>query len=86
MTGVQTCALPISPLSRAERRDLILRHLEALYAFHGEEAGVRIARKHLGWYARGLPGGESFRQAVVRIDAVAPQRAAVNDYFGRLAA
>ena len=61
-------------------------HLEGLYALYGEEQGLRVARKHLGWYARGLPDGEDFRQGVVRIEAVAQQRAAVNDYFGRLAA
>jgi len=39
-----------SVLSRTEVRDIILAHLDSLYAFYGEETGVRIARKHLGWY------------------------------------
>jgi tRNA-dihydrouridine synthase B len=39
-----------STLSRTEVRDIILAHLDSLYAFYGEESGVRIARKHLGWY------------------------------------
>jgi tRNA-dihydrouridine synthase B len=39
-----------SALSRAEVRDIILAHLASLYAFYGEDSGVRIARKHLGWY------------------------------------
>src|SRR5581483_5467506 len=39
-----------APLSRAELRDIILGHLDSLYAFYGEVSGVRIARKHLGWY------------------------------------
>jgi len=70
----------------AEIEAVVREHLEGLYALYGEEQGLRVARKHLGWYARGLPGGEGFRQGVVRIEAVAQQRAAVNDYFGRLAA
>ena len=37
-------------LSRMEVRDIILAHLDSLYAFYGEGTGVRIARKHLGWY------------------------------------
>jgi tRNA-dihydrouridine synthase B len=37
-------------LSRTEVRDIILAHLDSLYAFYGEGTGVRIARKHLGWY------------------------------------
>ena len=70
----------------AEIEAVVREHLEALHALYGEEQGLRVARKHLGWYARRLPGGESFRQCVVRIEAAAHQRAAVNDFFGRLAA
>ena len=43
-----------APLSRAEVRDIILAHLGSLYAFYGEDIGVRIARKHLGWYCEQL--------------------------------
>jgi tRNA-dihydrouridine synthase B len=41
-------------LQRAEVRDIILTHLDSLYFFYGEETGVRIARKHLGWYCEQL--------------------------------
>jgi len=41
-------------LLRAEVRDMILAHLHSLYFFYGEELGVRIARKHLGWYCEQL--------------------------------
>jgi tRNA-dihydrouridine synthase B len=42
------------PLLRANVRDIILAHLDSLYFFYGEESGVRIARKHLGWYCEQL--------------------------------
>jgi tRNA-dihydrouridine synthase B len=42
------------PLLRANLRDIILAHLDSLYRFYGEESGVRIARKHLGWYCAQL--------------------------------
>ena len=42
------------PLQRGEVRDIIRGHLDALYLFYGEESGVRIARKHLGWYCERL--------------------------------
>jgi tRNA-dihydrouridine synthase B len=42
------------PLLRANVRDIILTHLDSLYFFYGEETGVRIARKHLGWYCEQL--------------------------------
>ncbi len=76
----------LAPPGPAEIEAVVREHLEGLYALYGEEQGLRVARKHLGWYARGLPGGEGFRQGVVRIEAAVHQRAAVNDYFGRLAA
>jgi tRNA-dihydrouridine synthase B len=40
----------LPPPAAAEVRDIMLAHLEQLYAFYGEHAGVRVARKHLGWY------------------------------------
>jgi tRNA-dihydrouridine synthase B len=43
-------------LLRDEVRDIILAHLDSLYSFYGEESGVRIARKHLGWYCEQLLG------------------------------
>jgi tRNA-dihydrouridine synthase B len=43
-----------APLLRADVRDIILAHLDSLYDFYGEDSGVRIARKHLGWYCEQL--------------------------------
>jgi tRNA-dihydrouridine synthase B len=75
-----------APPAFAEMRSVLLEHLEGLYRLYGEEQGARVARKHIGWTVRGLPGGESFRASVVRIDTAAAQHGAVNDYFARLAA
>jgi tRNA-dihydrouridine synthase B len=50
-SGIATQAL-----LRAEVRDIILGHLDSLYRFYGEASGVRIARKHLGWYCERLLG------------------------------
>jgi tRNA-dihydrouridine synthase B len=74
------------PLQVEEIRRVVLDHLEEHYAFYGEAAGVRIARKHLGWYACELVGGEAFRQEVNRLETSAAQIAAVNRFFDRLAA
>jgi tRNA-dihydrouridine synthase B len=75
-----------APPGLAEMRRVLLEHLEGLYDLYGEEQGARVARKHIGWTVRELPGGESFRASVVRIDAAPAQHCAVNDYFARLAA
>lgn len=69
-----------------EIRGIVLGHLAEHYAFYGEFSGVRIARKHLGWYAEGLVGGEAFRHEVNRLETSAAQIAAVNRFFDRLSA
>nr|WP_199064797.1 tRNA dihydrouridine synthase DusB [Chromobacterium sp. ASV5] len=67
-----------------EIRELMLGHLDELYAFYGEYSGCRIARKHIAWYTRGLAGSNAFRQAMYRLESTAEQRLAVADYFRRL--
>src|SRR3989442_2379262 len=61
-------------------------HLHGLHDPYGDEQGTRVARKHIGWTVRELPGGESLRSAVNGMTLAQAQRAAVNDYFERLAA
>jgi tRNA-dihydrouridine synthase B len=77
---------PAAPAAPSEIRAVLLEHLEALYQLYGEEQGTRVARKHIGWTVRALPGGDEFRCAAVRIESAAAQHSAVNDYFSRLAA
>jgi tRNA-dihydrouridine synthase B len=67
-----------------EVRDIMLGHLEAMYALYGEELGARIARKHVGWYARGLPGGDALRRASNCAGDGPSQLAAVQAFFDAL--
>ena len=67
----------LAPPAAAEMRAVALEHLEGIYSLYGEELGVRIARKHIGWYVRGLPGGEAFRREAVQILSAREQLAAV---------
>jgi len=66
-----------------EVRDTLLQHLENLYAFYGEHIGVRVARKHISWYSKGLVGGAIFRHRVNQLDSVAAQLALVREFFDR---
>jgi tRNA-dihydrouridine synthase B len=52
----------------AAQCDLVLEHYDAMLAHYGEETGVKMARKHLGWYTKGLPGSAEFRNRVNFID------------------
>jgi tRNA-dihydrouridine synthase B len=67
--------------ARAEVRDIILRHLDELHRFYGGDRGVRMARKHLGWYLAGQPGGGEWRRRIVRLEHPGEQFAAVESYF-----
>lgn len=73
--------LPPPPLE--EVRDTLLEHLEHLYAFYGEPLGVRVARKHICWYSKGLRGGAVFRDRINRVEDAAAQRAVVREFFDR---
>jgi tRNA-dihydrouridine synthase B len=60
---------------------LMDEHLRAHYGFYGDYLGVRTARKHIGWYVRDLPGGETFRQRMNLLEDCGQQLAAVNSFF-----
>jgi tRNA-dihydrouridine synthase B len=70
----------------AEVRDILLGHLDDLYAFYGEPTAVRIARKHLGWYAKDRPENAAFRSVVNAAESAAEQRRLTRDYLDALAA
>ena len=65
---------------------ILVGHLEHLYAFYGEIAGVRIARKHLGWYAKDRAENAAFRQVVHRAETTHEQLRLTRDYFAALQA
>ena len=60
---------------------LLLRHMRELHDFYGEQMGVRIARKHIGWYCKTRPGSEHFRQYINGVELAQQQLAAVADWF-----
>ncbi|WP_298573717.1 tRNA dihydrouridine synthase DusB [uncultured Luteimonas sp.] len=72
--------------SPATVRDILLGHLQALHAFYGEQSGVRIARKHLGWYAKDRPENAAFRSVVNRAETADAQLRLTEDYFDALVA
>jgi tRNA-dihydrouridine synthase B len=75
--------LPAPEVTEIHR--VLVAHLHDLYAFYGEYTGVRMARKHISWYTRGLAGSASFRHAMNQLQTCAGQLAAVNAFFSELA-
>jgi tRNA-dihydrouridine synthase B len=68
-----------------EIHQVLIAHLYDLYAFYGTDTGVKIARKHISWYTKGLAGSASFRHAMNQLQSVEEQLAAVNRFFDQQA-
>ena len=74
----------LPPPEVAEIRDVLVAHLHDLYAFYGMERGVRVARKHIGWYTRGLYNSAVFRARMNTIETAHGQLEAVTGFFDEL--
>lgn len=77
------CHLPAPRVT--EICDVLVQHLHALYALYGDQGGVRVARKHVGWYIKGLAGAPEFRQTMNKLESAEQQLAAVRGYLQGLA-
>jgi tRNA-dihydrouridine synthase B len=64
---------------------VLVAHLHDLYGFYGEHTGVRVARKHISWYTKGLAGSAAFRFAMNQLQTCAEQLRAVDEFFDELA-
>ena len=76
----------LPPPEVEEIHRVLTAHLDDLYGFYGEHTGVRMARKHISWYTKGLAGSAAFRHAMNQLETCAEQMTAVDEFFGELAA
>jgi tRNA-dihydrouridine synthase B len=72
------------PPTVEEIHTVMLEHINDLYGFYGDIAGMRVARKHISWYTKGLAGSASFRHNMNTLDTIDLQQAAINDFFAEL--
>ncbi|WP_066556765.1 tRNA dihydrouridine synthase DusB [Croceicoccus bisphenolivorans] len=68
----------------AEQFALIVEHYDAMLEHYGRFTGVRMARKHLGWYTKGLPGSAEFRNKVNFVDDADAALAMIRDFYAPL--
>lgn len=71
--------LPVPDVTEIHR--VLVDHVHELYGFYGEHSGVRVARKHISWYTRGMSGSAKFRHGMNQLDSVTEQLAAVDEFF-----
>ncbi len=67
--------------SLEEKYKLIVSHFEAMIDFYGEYTGVRMARKHMGWYSKGIKESAAFRASVNKLKNADEVRAQLHSYF-----
>lgn len=70
--------------SLADQYDLIVEHYNEMLELYGPDTGVKMARKHLGWYTKGLPGSAEFRNRVNFIDDAGAVLAALAEFYAPL--
>jgi tRNA-dihydrouridine synthase B len=71
----------LPPPEVAEIREVMVEHLHELYSFYGLERGVRVARKHIGWYTKGLRNSAMFRARMNTLESAESQLEAVAQFF-----
>ena len=76
----------LPPPAVAEIREVLVGHVHDLYAFYGVQRGMRVARKHISWYTRGLRNSAGFRARMNTLDDAGLQLAAVAEFFDGLLA
>ena len=73
-----------APPRAGEIREVLVAHLAELYQFYGRETGVKVARKHIAWYTRGLERSAELRAAVNRAESDEEQLAEVERFFRQI--
>ena len=71
----------LAPPSIEEIGVIMARHLQALHNFYGEVGGVRISRKHIGWYSSELAGGKEFTQHFNKLESRTHQQEFLKQFF-----
>jgi tRNA-dihydrouridine synthase B len=75
----------LPPPEVTEIHRVLVAHLHDLYQFYGEYSGVRVARKHISWYTKGLAGSAAFRHGMNQLETQVEQLQAVDRFFAQLA-
>ncbi len=74
----------LTPPATSDVKRILIEHMHALYAFYGEYTGVRMARKHIAWYSKGLRNGNPFRQQMNTFELPQQQLNFTEQFFDQL--
>ncbi len=71
----------LAPPPLSEQKDILLEHVHDMYSYYGEDPGVRLARKHIGWYSKGLKGSSEFRAKINCSDSSKEVLKLIQEYY-----
>jgi tRNA-dihydrouridine synthase B len=80
MQWLRTRTVPAAP-TLAEQLSILLGHYRDMLSHYGTHSGTRIARKHIGWYSKGLEGGAELRAAINRMDDPAAVEERIRTFY-----
>lgn len=64
--------------------NVVIEHYDAMIEHYGEDIGLKMARKHLGWYSSGLPKSSEFRASINQIDNIKDAKSKIHEFYGPL--
>jgi len=67
--------------SLEHKREMLLRHYDAMLSLYGNETGIRLARKHIAWYSTGLRGSAEFRNRINKMNSPEQVKQEIKDFF-----
>jgi len=73
--------VPLADPSLTDQHETVLEHYEAILEHYGTQAGVRIARKHLGWYSKGLAGSAEYRSEINKLSDPDQVKSRINEFY-----
>lgn len=73
----------LPPPGNEEGHRVLCAHLRGLHQFYGPQQGVKVARKHIGWYLKGRPGGKELRARLMKVEEPAQQLGLIDTHFQR---
>ncbi|MDG1436845.1 MAG: tRNA dihydrouridine synthase DusB [Rickettsiaceae bacterium] len=64
--------------------NVVLEHYDAMIEHYGDDVGVKMARKHLGWYSSGMPNSGEFRACINQLSSITDVKNKINEFYGPL--
>ncbi len=69
-----------------EQKKIVLKHFDDIMHHHGEDVGIKLSRKHISWYSKGLSSSNEFRVKINQASSIHNMRLLITDFYDNLIA